>query len=63
MVIADLDFTLIDKRKQMMDSRGHFWFAEYRGNLFLLPRLCHPGDGQYDHFAPTVLICFSRLRC
>jgi nitrilase len=22
-VIADLDFTLIDKRKQMMDSRGH----------------------------------------
>jgi nitrilase len=24
MVIADLDFTLIDKRKQMMDSRGHY---------------------------------------
>ena len=23
-VIADLDFALIDKRKQMMDSRGHF---------------------------------------
>jgi nitrilase len=23
-VIADLDFTLIDKRKQMMDSRGHY---------------------------------------
>jgi aliphatic nitrilase len=22
-VIADLDFTLIEKRKQMMDSRGH----------------------------------------
>jgi aliphatic nitrilase len=22
-VIADLDFTLIDKRKQLMDSRGH----------------------------------------
>jgi aliphatic nitrilase len=23
-VIADLDFSLIDKRKQMMDSRGHY---------------------------------------
>jgi hypothetical protein len=23
-IIADLDFTLIDKRKQMMDCRGHY---------------------------------------
>jgi hypothetical protein len=23
-VIADLDFTLIEKRKQLMDSRGHY---------------------------------------
>ena len=23
-VIADLDFTRIDKRKQLMDSRGHY---------------------------------------
>ena len=23
-VIADLDFTLIDRRKQLMDSRGHY---------------------------------------
>lgn len=23
-VVADLDFTLVDKRKQMMDSRGHY---------------------------------------
>ena len=23
-VIADLDFSLIDKRKQLMDSRGHY---------------------------------------
>jgi aliphatic nitrilase len=23
-VIADLDFPLIDKRKQLMDSRGHY---------------------------------------
>ena len=23
-VVADLDFTLIDKRKQLMDSRGHY---------------------------------------
>jgi aliphatic nitrilase len=22
--VADLDFTLIDKRKQLMDSRGHY---------------------------------------
>jgi aliphatic nitrilase len=27
-VIADLDFTLIDKRKQLMDSRGHYSRAE-----------------------------------
>ena len=24
MVIADLDFTLIDRRKLVMDSRGHY---------------------------------------
>ena len=24
MAIADLDFTLIDKRKHVMDSRGHY---------------------------------------
>ena len=24
MVIADLDFSLIDKRKRQMDSRGHY---------------------------------------
>ena len=24
MVIADLEFTRIDKRKQLMDSRGHY---------------------------------------
>jgi aliphatic nitrilase len=23
-VVADLDFTLIDKRKQLMDARGHY---------------------------------------
>jgi aliphatic nitrilase len=23
-VVADLDFTLIDRRKQLMDSRGHY---------------------------------------
>jgi predicted amidohydrolase len=27
-VIADLDFTLIDKRKQLMDSRGHARITE-----------------------------------
>jgi hypothetical protein len=24
MVISDIDFTLIDERKQLMDSRGHY---------------------------------------
>jgi nitrilase len=27
-VIADLDFTLTDKRKQLMDSRGHYGRSE-----------------------------------
>ena len=27
-VIADLDFTLIDRRKQVMDSRGHYNLPE-----------------------------------
>ena len=28
MVVSDLDFTLIDKRTQIMDSRGHYSRAE-----------------------------------
>jgi len=46
-VIADLDFTLIEKRKQMMDSRGHLQPA----------RVTESPDRSYAHRAR------SRTRC
>jgi nitrilase len=55
-VIADLDFALIDKRKQLMDSRGHCGRPELLSLLIdrtpvapILERVMHPNSSAEQH--------------